>query len=54
MKAVNVSHGINDEFSTGSQAQYPPHPSSLYAQYPPRMIPADKNVHTNKDHHLID
>ena len=23
---------IKEEFSTGSQAQYPPHPSSLYAQ----------------------
>jgi hypothetical protein len=27
--AVPSSHGISDAFSTGSQAQYPPHPSSL-------------------------
>ena len=26
--AVPVSQGIRDAFSTGSQAQYPPHPSS--------------------------
>ena len=32
MKAVSVSQGINEAFSTGSQAQYPPHPSSVYAQ----------------------
>ena len=27
-KAVPVSHGISDAFSTGSQPQYPPHPST--------------------------
>src|ERR1043166_8913335 len=37
--AVPVSHGRNDAFSTGSHAQYPLHPSSMYAQFPPRMIP---------------
>ena len=26
--AVNVSHGIKETFSTGSQNQKPPHPSS--------------------------
>ena len=26
----------------------------MYAQYPPRIIPADRNVHTNNDHLLID
>src|SRR5579863_9269715 len=30
--AVPVSHGIRDAFSTGSQPQYPPHPSTAYAQ----------------------
>ena len=28
MRAVPVSHGIRDEFSTGSQAHQPPQPSS--------------------------
>ncbi len=28
IKAVAASHGINATFSTGSQNQYPPHPSS--------------------------
>ena len=27
--AVPASHGIRAAFSTGSQAQYPPHPSSV-------------------------
>ncbi len=49
-----MSQGINDEFSTGSQAQYPPQPNSLYAQYPPKIIPAERKVQTNKDHLLID
>jgi len=38
-KATDTIQGINEEFSTGSQAQYPPHPSVSYAQYPPRKIP---------------
>ncbi len=28
MNAVAVSHGSSDAFSTGSHAQYPPHPST--------------------------
>ena len=28
ISAVATSHGMNDAFSTGSQNQYPPHPSS--------------------------
>ena len=27
-RAVAISHGMNDEFSTGSQNHQPPHPSS--------------------------
>ena len=27
-KAVPVSHGMSEAFSTGSQPQYPPHPST--------------------------
>src|SRR5215210_3049058 len=38
-KAVFTSHGRSDAFSTGSHAQYPPHPSSTYAHHIPRRIP---------------
>ncbi len=38
-KAVAVSQGSSDAFSTGSQNQYPPHPSSTYAHLIPKMIP---------------
>ena len=42
--AVAVSHGSSDAFSTGSQNQYPPHPSSSYAHRIPKTIPfARKN-----------
>src|SRR6201994_4404635 len=44
-KAVPVSHGISEAFSTGSQPQYPPHPSTAYAQCIPRMIPQVRNSH---------
>src|SRR6476620_8599644 len=37
--AVFTSHGRSDAFSTGSHAQYPPHPSSTYAHHMPRRIP---------------
>src|SRR5262245_50123734 len=40
--AVQVSQGIRDAFSTGSQAQYPPHPSSTYAHQPPRRTPVPR------------
>src|SRR5215468_293213 len=42
--AVPVSHGNNEAFSTGSQPQYPPQPSTAYAQCAPRRIPADWNI----------
>ena len=32
ISAIEVSHGTRDEFSTGSQPQYPPQPSTPYAQ----------------------
>src|ERR1700746_4209491 len=38
--AVPVSHGRKDAFSTGSQPQYPPQPSTAYAQCAPSKIPA--------------
>ena len=37
--AVPVSHGISDAFSTGSQPQYPPQPSTAYAQCAPSRMP---------------
>src|SRR5579863_8227282 len=39
--AVPVSQGISEAFSTGSHPQYPPHPSTAYAQCAPSRIPAD-------------
>src|SRR5215471_16867642 len=39
-KAVPVSQGSNEAFSTGSQPQYPPHPSTAYAQCAPSKIPS--------------
>ncbi len=52
--AVAVNHGIRPAFSTGSHAQYPPQPSSSYAQRPPRMRPNDRkkkqiSIHTRTD-----
>ena len=35
MNAVAISHGMNEAFSTGSQAQYPPHPRVRYDHQPP-------------------
>src|SRR6478752_30423 len=43
--AVVVSHGRNDEFSTGSQAQYPLQPSSTYAHHMPMMMPTVRKNH---------
>src|SRR5437660_10727294 len=41
--AVPVSQGIKDAFSTGSQPQYPPQPSTEYAQWAPRKTPQVRN-----------
>src|SRR5712664_1259224 len=43
--AVFTSHGNNDAFSTGSHAQYPPHPSSTYAHHMPMSRPMLRNSH---------
>src|SRR5258707_9423598 len=48
--AVAVSHGRNEAFSTGSHAQYPPHPSSTYAHHIPRQIPIDRNNQESRVH----
>src|ERR1700731_3650294 len=52
-KAVPVSHGINDAFSTGSHPQYPPQPSTEYAQCAPRKIPHVKNSHVTIVHRRV-
>src|SRR6266498_1730447 len=46
-KAVPVSQGINIAFSTGSQPQKPPQPSTSYAQRPPRIKPIERNIQAN-------
>ena len=38
-KAVPVTQGRKEAFSTGSQFQYPPQPRTAKAQPAPRMIP---------------
>src|SRR5713226_2750835 len=43
--AVAVIHGSSDAFSTGSQPQYPPHPSTAYAHPAPSRIPVVWNIH---------
>src|SRR5512138_3074658 len=42
--AVPVSHGITMAFSTGSQPQKPPQPSTSYAQRPPRIKPMERKI----------
>ena len=44
-KAVPVSQGSSEAFSTGSQPQYPPQPSTTYAQRAPSRMPIDWNSH---------
>src|SRR5438045_8258095 len=48
--AVLTSHGSSDAFSTGSHAQYPPHPSSTYAHHIPSTIPVVLKNHEIKVH----
>src|ERR1700690_3082383 len=42
--AVAVIHGSSDAFSTGSQPQYPPQPSTAYAQPAPSRMPVVWNI----------
>src|SRR5215470_12496164 len=44
-KAVPVSQGKNEAFSTGSQPQYPPQPRTAYAQCAPKVMPQVRNSH---------
>lgn len=43
-KAVATSQGMSEAFSTGSQAQYPPHERTSYAHQAPSTIPRVKKV----------
>src|SRR5271170_4987269 len=52
-KAVAVIQGSSDAFSTGSQAQYPPHPSTAYAQPCPSRMPALWNSHVTMVQRLV-
>ena len=45
--AVAVSQGISELFSTGSHPQYPPQPSSRYAQRAPSKMPMPKKYQEN-------
>ena len=54
IKAVEVIHGIKEAFSTGSQNQNPPQPSSLYAHHAPEPIPMVKKLQANSIHGFID
>ena len=42
-----TSHGMNEAFSTGSQAQKPPQPSTWYDQSAPRRMPTVRQVQAN-------
>src|SRR5437867_1487125 len=44
------SQGIREPFSTGSQPQYPPQPSTLYAHTPPMMKPVARIAVENTAH----
>src|SRR6476659_4302605 len=50
--AVLTSHGSNDAFSTGSHAQYPPHPSSTYAHHMPSTMPTVLKNQASNAHRL--
>src|SRR5258708_20029854 len=49
-KAVPLSHGSREAFSTGSQPQYPPQPSTAKAHSIPRTIPHVRTTQTTITH----
>ncbi len=53
MKAVAMSQGMNEAFSTGSQAQYPPHPRTSYDHQPPRTMPAVRKPQATRVHERV-
>src|SRR5207302_3775448 len=52
-KAVPISHGISEAFSTGSHPQYPPQPSTEYAQCAPRKIPMVRKPQVTMVHRRV-
>src|ERR1700693_2654859 len=51
--AVAVIHGSRDAFSTGSHAQYPPQPSTAYAQPAPSRTPVVWNIQVTRVHRRV-
>src|ERR1039457_2367472 len=51
--AVAVIQGSSEAFSTGSQAQYPPQPSTAYAQPWPSRMPVLWNSHVTMVHRRV-
>src|SRR6516165_12596202 len=51
--AVPVSHGSSEAFSTGSHPQYPPQPSTAYAQCAPSRMPIDWKHHATMVHFRV-
>src|ERR1700741_4630910 len=51
--AVPVSQGRSDAFSTGSQNQYPPHPSPTYPHIIPKMMPQVRKNHASSAHRRV-
>src|SRR5580704_12442303 len=48
--ALAVKNGMQAAFSTGSQPQYPPQPSSSYAQSMPSVLPMPRNIQAKSVH----
>ena len=42
------SHGIKEAFSTASQPQYPPQPSSEYDQRAPSRMPIERKIQATR------
>src|SRR6516165_3281791 len=51
--AVPLSHGSSEAFSTGSHPQYPPQPSTAYAQCAPSRMPIDWKHHATMVHFRV-
>src|SRR5436190_21244533 len=50
ISAVELSHGMNEAFSNGSQQHHPHQPSAYYAQALPRALPTVSNIHVGAAH----
>ena len=44
ISATEISHGMSEAFSTGSQPHQPPQPRVSYAQKPPSEIPSPSTI----------